>query len=197
MGVTDYAVGLPKAGIAINTASVLVDISPLCLVCSLQYAVTLICLAQDAGPQPCLLCYLSWPVKALWLNTILTTQMLAGGDGRDWLWVVDMNAVSTDWWNWILVLGRIPSEWSWWWVPGSLVTGGSCEMKIDRYVRVRVLPAPSSSFFVQRAWYTVWLTFYRKTNMKNLVNEYQLVQFGEWALSYKMIIITFRQNFFL
>lgn len=51
MGVTYCAVGLPKAGIAINTALVLVDIS-LLIVCSLQYAVTLICLAQDAGPQP-------------------------------------------------------------------------------------------------------------------------------------------------
>lgn len=48
MGVTDCAVGLPKAGIAINTASVLVDVS-LLILCSLQYAFTLICLGQDAG----------------------------------------------------------------------------------------------------------------------------------------------------
>lgn len=51
MGVTDCAVGLPKAGIAINTASVLVDVS-LLILCSVQYAFTLICLAQDAGLGP-------------------------------------------------------------------------------------------------------------------------------------------------
>lgn len=79
MGVTDSAVGLPKAGIAINTASVLVDISPLCLVCSLQYAVTLICLAGDAGPQPRLSPLLPFMTceSSLTEYCILTAQMLA------------------------------------------------------------------------------------------------------------------------
>lgn len=87
MGVTDSAVGLPKAGIAINTASVLVLYIPLCLVCSLQYAVTLICLGQDAGPQPCLSYLLPFMTceSSLTEYCILTTQMLTEGEGKDWL----------------------------------------------------------------------------------------------------------------
>lgn len=152
MGVTNSAVGLPRAGIAINTASVLVDISPLCVVRSLQYAVTLICLAHDAGPQPCLLCYLSWPVKALWLNTVLTTQMLAEEDGSDWAWEVDMNAVSIDCWNWI---GWILGEWSWWWVGRRRGDRRELWDEDGQICRKQSAACPLFLFFVQTARYRV------------------------------------------
>lgn len=76
----------------------------------------------------CLLCYLSWPVKALWLYFNHTDacgrrRRRWGCGAGNWLRIADVNAVSTDWWNCILVLGRIPTaEWTWGQAPGGWVT---------------------------------------------------------------------------
>lgn len=90
----------------------------------------LICLAGCGAYRP--LPVSSVTFHDLWklFDCILTTQMLAeeeeegGGCGAgNWLWIVDVNAVSTDWWNCILVLGRIPTvEWTWGQAPGGWVT---------------------------------------------------------------------------
>lgn len=151
VGVTYNAVGLPKAGIAINTASILVDIFPFAHSVAynmlLHWFVYMGC-RTAALPVSSVTFHDLWKIS-VWVGyCILTTQMLGEGVGRDWLWVVDMKAVSTDWWNCILVLGWIPSV-EWRWETGarrlgdSLGNVGSCEIKTDRCMGV--LPAPSAS----------------------------------------------------
>lgn len=119
-----------------------------------------------------------WKISAWVGYCILTTQMLTEGMGRDRLWEVDMKAVSTDWWNCILVLGWIPSM-EWRWETGARRLGdtlgnvGSCEIKTDRCMGV--LPAPSAS-----VRFYLWFYLVHRVYKTPSEETYMKIDFDKW-----------------